>query len=343
MGVQNSALVSAGAFPNLAWDDFRIFLAVAEGGSIKSAARSLSCSLNTVRSHIKRLEDLVGVKLIVSTPSGVTLTLAGDKLREVALDMKAASRGVARSFGTSVDSVRPKVHLSITEGIGTFWMVPRFAQFHLDHPEIQVTLDCKMSQVDIYDPFTDIAIQLERTTDESLVCTHLGTLHLMPFGSRDYLKKFGTPASLSEGRQHKWVVQNAEQVRTELVSIFAGEMAPRHMVALQTNSSAAHYWAIAKGIGLGVLPTYARAITGNIVPIDMGLQFRRDIWLVYHPDAKQSKSATKAISWIRNAFDAKQYRWFADEFLHPYMFESEFADTNIVRLFADFTDISALE
>lgn len=340
MGVQNSALDSTGAFSNLAWDDFRIFLAVAEGGSVKSAAKALSCSLNTVRTHVKRLEDLVSTKLIVSTPSGITLTLAGQKLLEVALDMKAASRGVARSFGASADSVRPKLHLSMTEGIGTFWMVPRFAQFHLDHPEILVTLDCKMSQDDIHDRFTDIAIQLERPTNESLICAHLGTLHLMPFGSRDYLNKFGTPASLSEGRQHKWVVQDAQQVRTELISIFAGELAPSHMVALQTNNSAAHYWAIAKGIGLGVLPTYARAITGNIIPIDMGLQFRRDIWLVYHPDAKQSKSATKAISWIRDAFDTNRYRWFADEFVHPNMFEKEFAETNVVRLFAGFTDIS---
>jgi len=90
-----------------------------------------------------------------------------------------------------------------------------------------------------------------------------------------------------------------------------------------------------------MLPTYARAITGNIIPIDMGLQFRRDIWLAYHPDAKQSKAATHAINWIRDSFDQKKYRWFADDFVHPDLFQEDFAGTNVVRLFAGFMDIPA--
>ena len=325
----------------LAWDDFRIFLAVVEAGSIKAASKALSCSHNTVRAHIRRLEDLVGAPLLRRGSTGISLTAHGERLRETALDMKAASLGLSRTLRASESGPRTELHVAVTEGLGTFWMIPRFAPFYTENPDILLTLECTMDPEVAKEHRCDFAVQLSRPEDESLICSRIGTLHMMPFASKEYIKRNGTPRDIEEARNHQWVLQVADQVRTELLSAFAGDELPSRMLAMKTNSSSAHYWAIAKGAGMGVLPTYARAITGNVVPVDMGVRFRRDIWLVYRPEAKQTKAGASIISWIKDSFDNARYPWFSDKYLHPDHFEDEFSGTNVVRLFAGFMDIPA--
>ena len=85
---------------------------------------------------------------------------------------------------------------------------------------------------------------------------------------------------------------------------------------------------------------YARAITKNVVPIDMELKLRRDLWLAYPIAAKQSKVVRIVIRWLLKSFDNSVYPWFSSEFVHPDSFENEFAGTNVVRLFAGFMEIA---
>lgn len=329
-----------GALGKLAWDDFRIFLGVVEAGSIKAATKLLSCSHNTVRAHVKRLEDIVGAPLLHRQSSGISLTTHGQRLKEIALEMKAASRGLSRSIKAAETKPLTEMRVTVTEGLGTFWMVPRIARFHDDNADLLLFLECSMTSGDgAHDG--DFSVQLERPKDDALVCTRLGTLHLMPFASADYLNRNGRPADIQDALGHRWVLQVADQVRTDLLTAFAGDDLPPQLIALKTNSSSAHYWAISKGIGMGILPTYARAITGNILPLDMGLQLRRDIWLVYHPDVRQQNGALKVIEWIKDSFDNNRYPWFSANFLHPDNFEGDFSGTNVVKLFAGFMDIPA--
>ena len=39
---------------------------------------------------------------------------------------------------------------------------------------------------------------------------------------------------------------------------------------------------------LGMLPNYALALGAKLVPIDVGMKHRLDIWLTYHPDLRNS-------------------------------------------------------
>ena len=75
--------------------------------------------------------------------------------------------------------------------------------------------------------------------------------------------------------------------------------------------SSAHYWAIAKGAGIGWLPTYSYAIGGRVVPLDFdSRQSSRspfDIWLTYHPDANRIPRNRKTIDWIIDLFNAKEF------------------------------------
>ena len=94
-------------------------------------------------------------------------------------------------------------------------------------------------------------------------------------------------------------------------------------------------------MGIGVLPTYARAITRTIVPIDIDLILRRDLWLSYPVGAKDHPAVASVIAWIKRSFDPQLYPWFAENFVHPVDFEHNFEGTNVVRLFAGFMDLAS--
>jgi hypothetical protein len=102
--------------------------------------------------------------------------------------------------------------------------------------------------------------------------------------------------------------------------------------------SSAHYWAIAKGAGIGWLPTYAGAIGARVAPIDLGLDllFAFDIWLTYHPDANRIPRIRKTIDWIIASFDSKEFPWFGDEFLHPNDMPQQYRGAPLVNLFEGF-------
>src|SRR6185437_16423797 len=61
------------------WDDIRFFLAVARQGGLTSAANQLGINHTTVARRLTNLETSLRTRLVTRTPTGVTLTPAGQK------------------------------------------------------------------------------------------------------------------------------------------------------------------------------------------------------------------------------------------------------------------------
>ena len=55
----------------------KVFVAVADAGSLSAAGRRLSMPLTTVSRHLAALEDLIGVRLITRTTRELALTETG--------------------------------------------------------------------------------------------------------------------------------------------------------------------------------------------------------------------------------------------------------------------------
>ena len=91
----------------------------------------------------------------------------------------------------------------------------------------------------------------------------------------------------------------------------------RRNTSVITNTSAAHFYAIRSGAGLGFLPTYAGVLSDRIVPIDVGKTVRREIRLVFHPDVRRIRRVEYTLDWITGIFSKHRFPWFSDEFIHP--------------------------
>jgi DNA-binding transcriptional LysR family regulator len=323
---------------NYRWDDLKLFLIAAEAGSLRAAARTAGCSINTIRNRIEQLEFDLGLVLCKRTADGLVLTPEGFELASVARTMRSAGATIDRLRRGREQETGGRIAFHVTEGLGTFWLMPRLVEFQTKHPSLTIDLFCDMQPVDVLFRDTDIAIQLDMPDHPDLIVTRIGTLHLVPFASPQYLNKYGTPRSIEEALSHKLVLQIADQISHDVMPLFFGNTMPG-LVSVRANTSSSHYWAIARGAGIGLLPTYARAMTRRVVPVDMELKLRRDILLVYHPDSRRSPSVQAAIEWVRQAFDPIRYPWFAERFIHPSELEPHLNDAGVINLFDDLADI----
>ena len=323
----------------LSWDSLRLLMLVADMGSFRSAATDAGVSLNTIRTKIERLESQFGLPLLRRSVEGVRLTQEGCELVAIARQMQALGNTARRVTEAGQNRIGSSVRITVTEGLGTFWLVPRLVEFRAGHPEIRVELNCDMATPDVLFRDIDIAVQLTRPTSPDLMVQRIGTMHLMPFAADSYLREFGTPTSLADAADHRLVWQDADQVASEVLPLFVDGVTARSMIGVQTNTSSAHYWAVAKGAGIGFLPTYARALSRSTRPLDIGVHLRRDIYLVHHPDSIRFPEVRQALDWLRESFDKAKFPWFADEFIHPSEFErrfTDFTDNVVVNLFEGF-------
>jgi DNA-binding transcriptional LysR family regulator len=142
-------------------------------------------------------------------------------------------------------------------------------------------------------------------------------MHIYPFASRGYADIYGLPTSLEDVVKHRFVDQRGPQIDDDAASRMLNLPSVEGVIALRTNSSAAHVHAIELGIGIGALPTYMVAFAPELIPVDLGIRYQTDIWLTYHPDARTVRRVASFIDWLRALFDPKRYPCFGDEFIHP--------------------------
>jgi DNA-binding transcriptional LysR family regulator len=318
-GVQAAERIAIGIDTRLrTWDGARALLEVVRSGSFRAASHELRTSANTLRRQIEVFEREIGMVLLTRHVDGVRLTEEGELVAEMAKRMESASFDIARvrKLGVAVDG---DVRLSITEGLGTFWVAPRLVEFQEANPGLLIDMRCAMHPADVLRLETDVAIQITPPTAKDLRVVKLGHLHAMLFASPRYLETRGHPRSISELRNHRLVLQVSDQLTSvEQFRQLFPDRPQVGFVSFRTNVSSTHYWVIARGAGIGALPTYATVLGGKVEPVDIpGLRFSHEIWLTYHPDVARIPRVRRLIDWLIEAFSSKRYPWFAEEFIHP--------------------------
>ena len=313
----------------LAWDSLRLLLALAETGSFRSAAAASGVALNTMRTKIDRLEAQFGTLLFIRSVEGCRLTQEGHELVAIARQMQTLGQSARRVKEPSPSRLPSRVRLTVTEGLGTFWLVPRLVEFCAAHPAIGIDLHCDRTMPDVLFRDTDIAVRWSRPPGPGMIAQRIASVHVMPFATDAYFARKGRPQSLAEAGAHELVWQRAEAVADDALDSLLGAGAERPAVSFTTNTSSSHYWAVAQGAGIGFLPTYAAAFDATLRPIDLGARLKREVFLVHHPLAAKRSDVQRALDWLRGTFSSRRFPWFAEDFVHPDGFAAALAPDDL--------------
>jgi DNA-binding transcriptional LysR family regulator len=319
------------------WDTARIFLEVVRSGSFRSAAERLELSINAVRRRIDDFERQIGATLFTRDVHGTRLTDEGSLVVSAVERMEAAAFDLQRAGNSVANPLSGEVRVAVTEGLGTFWLAPRLVEFQQTFPNILVDLHCAMRSADVSRHEADVAIHLSQPASLDVKLVRLGRMHLMFFASEKYIQTFGAPRTAGELVKHRLVMQVADRIAAKeaFESLFPG-YSQRDLLVMKTNVSSAYYWAVANGAGIGMFPTYASALGGKIVPLEIDLSWAYDIWLSYHPGSGRIPRVRHMIDWLVDAFNPAKFPWFKDEFIHPSEFKAVYKSESLTHLFGGF-------
>jgi DNA-binding transcriptional LysR family regulator len=313
-------------------DDIQIFVEVARHGSARKAAQALSKGHAYINRRLQILEQQTGHELFLRDNSGTSLTDQGRALLRSAEGFVEESSNVLGFINQQMRQKKKTSSVVVTEGLGTFWLMPRLVEFNQGHPDIFLDFQCQMKPANLSDYGADIAVQLEYPEDENLIVSRIGYLHIMLFASNSYANEHGLPETLQDLPNFHLIEQKSDQVDAsryiDTISRFSN-----NPVSMRMNTSSAHAYAISRGAGIGPLPTYARALTKRLIPVCDDYHIRRDVFLVHNRETTKSLHHRKVIAWIKEAFDASEYPWFGADFIHPNEFEDKVGHGNIVQMF----------
>jgi DNA-binding transcriptional LysR family regulator len=151
-----------------AWDDLRLVLAVARGGTLAAAAASLAVNHSTVFRRLGALERDIGSKLFERLITGYTATEAGRRLIETAERMESEALALDREL-TGRDT-RLSGHLRVTcsETMGMKVLTPLIARFRKQYPGIVIDLMVDNRVIDMARREADVAIRATRPAQGDL-------------------------------------------------------------------------------------------------------------------------------------------------------------------------------
>ena len=301
------------------WDDLRIFLAVAEASSFSAAAKRLRTTQPTISRRIENLERQLGVRLLDRLPSGVVLTIEGEAVLETAVSIENSLVETRRRVRGADQRLEGTVRISLSEGLATFWISPRLGQFQEAYPAISLDLHCSIKPADVLNLESDLSIRFRKPQEPDLIALKLGSLHAVPWASLGYLDRFGVPATPGELLHHRLLDHEyyhyLEPDCEPWVTLLRKAQHRRHL----TNSSTSLMSATQNSAGVALLPTYFCEFAEGIVPLNLGLNTRSDIWLTYHSNVKNCARVRAAIDWVKSLFDQEAWPWFRESFHPPNM------------------------
>jgi DNA-binding transcriptional LysR family regulator len=154
---------------DLEWDDIRLFLAVAETGSMSAAARQLRTGQPTVSRRLALLESRLGYALFRRSAQGVACTAAGERLLAPARKMAEWAGEVGRASGPHDGRPRGVVRLTAPPGVAWDFVAPFAAWLKTRQPGVQLEVLSSINYLDLARGEADLALRLRPAPPGDLV------------------------------------------------------------------------------------------------------------------------------------------------------------------------------
>ncbi|MES1200115.1 MAG: LysR family transcriptional regulator [Pseudomonadota bacterium] len=308
------------------WADLRVFLAVAETKSFSAAAKLLGLTQPTVSRRLDDLEQRLNAQLVLRGLSGVSLTEAGEAIRDHVVTMERSAQAIERLALNRDKRDEGRVRLAAPDGLAGFWIAPRIAEFQRENPKIAISLDAGLWPNDPLREEIDLALQFEEEKRLDSVVQRLATYHYALFASSDYLGTYGKPRTLAEVADHRVILHSAQTRQPQSWHPKADALRALSGAQVETNSSAAVIFATRAGAGISLLPTVALTFAPELVMIGEEPLARLTLWLVHHVDAGKVERVRRVMDWLKRAFDNRTNPWFREEYVSPRQFMDAIPD-----------------
>lgn len=249
------------------------FFIVARDGSYSAASRKLNMSYQSAANHVRRLEQILGERLVVSEQGAKTVTLTARgrslyKLLQPELDT------MLTRLGRILDKERPVLRVGLPQAIFYYLLPPVLADFREKHPTVEIMAyerDTVLSEM-IKDGSLDVCITERYFGDQSVPQHLIGTYRLALI----YPCAWGpppSPQSIPDWAIGKpFVTYEPGQLLRNLALDYLRRDGGEIEVAVSTSGSSSVKRCVEAGLGFAIIPSWCCTLEDshlNLVEIDL--------------------------------------------------------------------------
>lgn len=278
---------------HLDWSDIRLFLAVAEQGTLTAAARAVGFTQPTLGRRIQSLELSLGLKLFQRTAEGFLLTEAGLALLPAARRMAEEADAAMRQLAGQEERLTGTLRISSFDWFSHYVLADCCAGFLQLHPQVSIELLTDSRLFSLARREADLVFRLQAFDEPDIAQRKLLLLEYGLYAAAGFdLSLLNTPEQLNliSMDSHFSDLPDVAWLKTQF---------PGAKLAFSSNSREAQARLCLAGLGLAVLPVrMAKQIEGlQQLPVTTPPPSRQ-IWLGYHQDLRHQRRLRAFIDFI---------------------------------------------
>jgi molybdate transport repressor ModE-like protein len=232
----------------------RLFIRIAESGSLSAAARSLSISQPTASRQLRQLESLLGVELVQRSTHDLGLTHSGTRFLEDARAMMANWEASIDTLKTERAELGGPIRVAAPIALGQAILATIAARFLLRHPAVKIDWCLTDQPGDLASGGYDLWIRAGPIRQLDLVVRHLWRIERTVVAAASF-RRVAHPQELE---------RLASVVLIAFVPDEVSLTGPRNRKAVvtinptfNTDNFYAAVEAVRQGVGFGILPFWA--------------------------------------------------------------------------------------
>ncbi len=244
--------------------DLKLFLRVAESGSITAGAETVHLALASASARIRGMEEMLGVPLLKRNRRGVEPTDAGRTLLHHARAITQQMEKMRADMGEYASGLKGHIHLLCNTSALTEFLPDILAEFMASHPQVNVDLEERPSHEivqAIRDELGDIGIVTD-AVDSSGLETRLFredrlVLALSPLHPLARSLKRRSVVSFAEVLANDFIGLAGDSALQQYISEHASRLGQRLHYRVLVRSFDAICRMVASGAGIAVVPESA--------------------------------------------------------------------------------------
>ncbi|MEM9317698.1 MAG: LysR family transcriptional regulator [Pseudomonadota bacterium] len=187
-------------------DNLRLFLTIAEKGSLVAAARETGLSTTTVSERLAMLEAHYGVVLFNRTTRSLSLTEEGRILIDGAKGVLGEVADLDTLIRHGAETLSGPIRISAPIDLGRGVVSDAVSSFAEENPAVAIELSLSDGYVDLVGQGFDLAIRFGSIEDTSLRLRSLGSYQRLVCAAPHYLAQYGTPEHPEDLENHNCLV-----------------------------------------------------------------------------------------------------------------------------------------
>jgi len=186
--------------------EMETYIRVVEAGSFSAAAKQLNLGQPAISKTIARLEERLGIRLLLRSTRGLMTTDAGQRFFEHAKRAVVEADEAEQAVRDSSAGLSGTLRISAPITFARLHVLPALKTFLDQHPQLDIDLVLGDSNIDLIVEGMDVALRMGVLRDSSMTARRIAQSPRKVIATPEYFSRAGIPKTPEMLNQHQAIV-----------------------------------------------------------------------------------------------------------------------------------------